>query len=118
LPRKTQKTQQNRQQTQKNNINNTQKHNHNVNAINENNLTISEKIINDKSNEITITPKLLNALNILSFSFLLNFKKPRFFFLFSWFLRRNLKNRTNHCLLMQGVGLACLCMERFLKIIG
>jgi predicted transposase YbfD/YdcC len=50
--------------TQKNNGNSTQKPNHIVSAINENNTTISEKLVNDKSNEITAIPKLLDSLDL------------------------------------------------------
>jgi predicted transposase YbfD/YdcC len=50
--------------TQKGNGNNNQKPNHIVSAIDEKGFTIGEKIVNDKSNEITAIPQLLNALNL------------------------------------------------------
>jgi transposase len=62
--RKNQKTLPHRQQTQKGNTNNNQKPNHIVSAIDEKSFTIGEKIVNDKSNEITAIPQLLNALNL------------------------------------------------------
>lgn len=50
--------------TQRGNGNRNQKANHIVSAVDENGFSIGEKLVDDKSNEITAIPELLNSLNI------------------------------------------------------
>ena len=50
--------------TQRGNGNQNQKANHIVSAVNENGFCVGEKLVADKSNEITAIPELLDSLNI------------------------------------------------------
>ena len=50
--------------TQRGNGNDTQKANHIVSAVDENGFCLGEKLVDDKSNEITAIPELLNSLNV------------------------------------------------------
>ena len=50
--------------TQRGNGNGTQKANHIVSAVDENGFCVGEKLVSDKSNEITAIPELLDSLNI------------------------------------------------------
>ena len=50
--------------TQRGNGNKNQKANHIVSAVDENGFCIGEKLVDDKSNEITAIPQLLDALNV------------------------------------------------------